>query len=448
LRDSADKVFKAWYSDEGFTNENIRRGVTFPLYRSHYACSEDGIHWIKPKLGIYREGGQDTNIYWGDDRTGAAEVRDVMIDPFEADESKRFKSICWQAPVHNAAGQYDHQNSYYEVFHSADGVHWKAYTNRPSFGKLGPHLNDVIIWNCNRDSRSYILNTRHLDMSVPALNRRLPRTRSVFRPYYPRDFAKMNKRRIYQCESSDLIHWTEPSLILAPDGEDNLDEHLYGMAQYRVGDTWIGFLNTLHQVRDTIDVQLAYSLDGRNWKRIRKPWFTAGAPGAWDQIMVEIANEPLETGDELWFYYGASGRGHHDWYINGFEEGLDVPEARDVSKVGFFLGMAKLRLDGFCSLTAGPVREGILITRHLASTGTGIVMNAECSRGGYIDVEVFNHNDEIIPGYARKDFDRCTGTSVRHQLSWRSRTKVPPEGFRRLVFYMRNARLYSLQFSV
>ena len=169
--------------------------------------------------------------------------------------------------------------------------------------------------------------------------------------------------------------------------------------------------------------------------------------------MVEIASEPLEMGDELWFYYGGNGCGHHDWYSDWFREKLDVAE-KDVSKVGFFLGLAKLRLDGFCSLNAGPVREGILITRPLASPGTGIVINAECGQGGYIDVEVFNQADEVLPGYSRKDFDRFTGNAIRHQLSWQSRTKVPAEPFqvpaepfRRLIFYMRNAKLYSLHFS-
>ena len=137
------------------------------------------------------------------------------------------------------------------------------------------------------------------------------------------------------------------------------------MNQFRIGGTRIGFLNILHSVPDVMDVQLAYSLDGRCWKRTHKPWLTTGPAGSWDQVMIEITNDPMEVGDELWLYYGASGFGHHDWYINGFLEGLNVPEVKDVSKVGFFLGLAKLRLDGFCSLNAGPVREGIFITRPL-----------------------------------------------------------------------------------
>ena len=439
LHDPKDKLFKCWYG-EVFQSEQEW------VFRDLYANSEDGIHWVKPALGIYRENGQDTNIFWP---TGSGLIRDVIIDPFESDESKRFKSLHAQAPPSQSPGHYDYKRTYTEACYSADGVHWKTYEERPSFGKFGAILGDVVLLSYDLDDKVYILNTRHPQMEKAALNLRLPQTKSFFRPHYPDDFARINKRRIFQCLSSDLIHWSEPTLILGPDDEDNLDEYLYGMAQYRVGDTWIGLLNVLHSVPDVVDIQLAYSLDGRCWKRIRQPWLTHGPAGGWDQIMVDLSTEPIEVGDELWFYYGGSGLVHHDWYDEALKEGLDVPEARNVDshKVGFFMGLAKLRLDGYCSLNAGPVREGIFVTRQLASPGTGIVMNAECGPGGYIDVEVFNQADEVLPGYSRKDFDRFTGNAVRQQLSWQGRTKVPAEPFRRLVFYMRNAKLYSLQFA-
>ena len=247
----------------------------------------------------------------------------------------------------------------------------------------------------------------------------------------------------------DFIHWSEPQLILYPDDEDNLDDYLYGMQQHRItgGDTRVGFLNLLHSVPDVMNVQLSYSLDGRCWKRVHKPWLEVGPEGSWDQVMIELTNEPIEMGDEMWLYYGASGFGHHDWYINGFLEGLDVPEVKDVTNVGFFLGLAKLRLDGFCSLNAGAVREGVFITRQLDSPGTEVVVNAECGPGGYINVEVMNQADEVVTGYSRKQFDRFTGDAVKHRLSWQSQSKIPPADYRRLIFYMRNAKLYSLSFS-
>jgi hypothetical protein len=445
LRDPKDNLFKAWYSDEGWTQELVQSSVTWPTYRDNYAYSEDGIKWVKPPLGMYRYDGQDTNIFRGDEST-SFEVFDVILDPFEPDESRRFKGIAFQCPV-DKSGQGIGEQGHFVITYSADGIHWKSYGQYPSFGDQ-PWIGDVLLLNYNLDSRMYLLNCRHshMDGNTP-LNSRLPTTKSFFRPYYPDNFSRNNKRRIFQCESSDLLHWTEPEQILAPDDDDNLDDHMYGMPQYRVGNAWIGFLNILHAVPNTMEVQLAYNLDGKRWRRVRKPWFSPGPLGSWDQFMVEITTQPIQVGDELWFYYGGNGYGHHDWYSEWWREGTKPPDSMDVSKVGFLLGLAKLRLDGFCSLNAGPVREGIFVTRELASEGTGVVINAECGPGGYIDVEVMNQADEKFPGYSRAEFDRFTGDTVRHQLSWQAKTKIPADPHRRLVFYMRNAKVYSLQFS-
>jgi predicted GH43/DUF377 family glycosyl hydrolase len=445
LRDPKDNLFKAWYTDWWITNEQVQRGLSWPLCRNEYAYSEDGIHWVKPKLGIFKENGEDTNIYFGDEKTGTVNVRDVIIDPFESDESRRFKSIYLQAPV-DSTGEGHYEKSHFFIAYSADGIHWKNYDQSPSFGKLGSQLNDVVVLNYDLDNKLYILNTRHRDMGRVALNPRLPRTKSFFPPYSPDSFSRMNKRRIFQCESKDLIHWNEPRIILGPDEQDNLDDYMYGMSQYRVGDTWVGFLNMLHGVPDSFDVQLAYSLDGRRWRRVRKPWLTAGPPGSWDQFMAEFCIEPIEVGDELWLYYCGNGYGHHDWFSEWVREGNNPPD-KDVNKVGYYLGLAKLRLDGFCSLNAGPVREGILALRQLNTPGTGVVINAECGPDGYVEVEVLNQADEVIPGFGRRDFDRFTGNATKQQLSWKGETKIPVQSFRRLVFYMRNAKLYSFNFS-
>ena len=445
IRDPKDNLFKAWYTDWWLTNEQVRGGLSWPLCRNEYAYSEDGYHWVKPKLGIFKENGEDTNIYAGDEKTGTINVRDVILDPFEKDESRRFKTIYLQAPI-DRTGEGHFEKSHFYIASSSDGIHWKNFDETPTFGKLGSQLNDVVVLNYDLDSKLYILNTRHRRMYNVVFNPRLPQTNSFFPPYNPGNFALLNKRRIFQTESSDLIHWGEPRLLVGTDEQDNLDDNLYGMSQYRIGDTWIGFLNLLHGVSDMMDVQLTYSLDGRRWRRLRTPWLTTGPEGSWDGLMAEFCAEPIVMGDELWFYYNGNGYGRHDWFSEWYREGVDVPY-KDVNKVGYFLGLAKLRLDGFCSLNAGPVRLGVLALRPLYSTGSGVVINAECGKDGFIEAEVMNEKDEVIPGYSRKDFDRFTGSSTKHQLSWRGHKDIPQSPFRRVIFYMRDAKLYSFNFS-
>jgi hypothetical protein len=445
LFDPRDRLFKCWYTDEGIdpTKYTVPEGgygilsLDVVLYRQLYAFSSDGRHWTKPALGKYTVGGKDTNIFMGDEKWGSVYDCYVIDDPFETDARKRFKTMY----VRIAKGDIYRV----EAAYSADGLSWTTYDELPSFGKLGPHLDDVLTVSYDLDSRLYILSTRYAQMTRTALNPKNPITTSFFPPYYPGDRARENRRRIFQCESADFIHWGEPYLIMKPDEYDNPDDTLYGMVRYRIGDMWVGTVMVLHQVSDTMEAQLAFSRDGRHWQRVHRPWLTPSDGEAWDKIMVEMCNDPLVVGDELWFYYGASGWGHHDWYSRGISEGLDVPEARDVGRVSFNLGLATMRLDGFCSLDAGTVREGVVVTRPLVSSGTRLVVNAACGPKGSLRAEIVNSLDEPYPGFTKGECDAFTGDSVRHELSWGGKKDIPVDGRRKVRFYMRDVRLYTFK---
>ena len=141
---------------------------------------------------------------------------------------------------------------------------------------------------------------------APALNPRNPVGPTNPGPRYPHDFAKQNRRRISQAESPDMIHWSQPYLLLRPDDEeeDNIDDGFYGMTQYEVGSQFVGFLNVLHRVDNTMDVQLVASRDRKRWRRLgkRRPWLETGEAGSWDQGMVTVCSPPIEDGDDLLIY--------------------------------------------------------------------------------------------------------------------------------------------------
>jgi hypothetical protein len=277
-------------------------------------------------------------------------------------------------------------------------------------------------------------------------------------PHYPLDWHRQMKRRVWQAESADLIHWTNPYPALVPeDGQDDLDECFYGLAQYQVGSVKIGLLNIMHYVSNTMRVRLVYSRNGKTWEHLnkRQPLLEPSGPGNWDAYMVTMACPPIEVGDELYFFHGGS-KNHHDWLLTGAREGLDVPEAKDKSQVEYAVGLARLRLDGFCSVGAGPVRPGILITRPFISDGKNLLVNARCGAGGAIAAEMVDINDEVLPGFNHDQCDVFSGDSVRHTFSWNGRKDIPVfstdraqyptperERFRKVRFYMKNAEIFS-----
>ena len=136
-------------------------------------------------------------------------------------------------------------------------------------------------------------------------------------------------------------------------------------------------------VSNEIEVRLVYSRDGKTWRHLnkRQPFLAPRGEGHWDSYMSTITHDPIRVGDELYIYHGGASN-HHDWWISGARERLDVPEVTEPDGVNYALGLAKLRVDGFVSLDAGPTRRGILVTRPLISEGRRLRANMRCYGGG------------------------------------------------------------------
>ena len=307
-------------------------------------------------------------------------------------------------------------------------------------------------------SRTYVMTTRHYDMYAVQRNLKNPVMDHWTPVTYPSDWRRMNRRRVWQTESRDMVHWGEPYCILAPeDGIDDIDETFYGLSQFPLGSVTLGFLNTLHQVPNTMDVHLVYSRNGKDWHHLnkRRPFLSAGGEGAWDAYMNTIPTRPVEVGNQLYIYHGGA-RNHHDWWITGAREGVRAPEATDISQVSYAMGMATLRRDGFCSLEALRPRPGIVVTRALISDGSRLVVNARCNAGGSISAEIVDVDDDVVPGFGRSACDTFTADSTAHTFSWRGKTEIPVEStsraqyphaererMRKIRFYLDTAEIYT-----
>lgn len=398
LFDPLEGRFKCWYenwkldaramagSDADLCDAEVSR-VTLC-----YAESPDGIHWEKPPVEP-----RGTNTVLGDPAYrpggfGGVHAATVLLDDDEADEDRRFKMIFQHIRADggkrtrgpDALGAPQVTPHPIRLATSADGRRWRVDERTLHFGDLGPRLGDVLALSREEATGRYVLHTRHPEAWNPSLRPTNPRTGAWSLPYYPGDASRMNKRRIFRCHSDDLICWTEPALILGPDDEtDNLDESYYGMRIVTLEDGCLGLLNIFHAVANTTDVRLIWRRDGGRWRPLdaARPFFGPGPEGAWDGVMVFMSNPVIERGDALWFYY-AGANCHHDWWITGGREGLTVPEAHDLSRVAYGLGLATLRRDGYASLHAGPVREGLVITRPVAFGRGKLALNAACGSGG------------------------------------------------------------------
>jgi len=443
LKDSSNK-WHCWYGIWDFDPVLLAETRDWndekvSLIRLCYAKSEDGIHWEKPELGIYKHKGMNTNIIIGDESFGTFYIVTPIEDINDPDPGKHFKTL----GVRCKRGHYGICAAY-----SPDGISWEFYDQKPSFGTWGSNLDDMMVLTYDPFGKIYVANIRSPYQYAAPLTANSSSNDSFFSPSEPGAWWRGNKRRIFQSESSDFISWTHPYPIFEPDEYDNLDESYYGMCQTQIGDTHIAFVNLLKECDNKMSVRLAYSYDRKNWEwaNNRQPWLESSKMSGreWDSIMIYLGVPPIRVGDEYWFYYGGA-KNHHDWWLSGYLERIDHPEAKDISNVGYHLGLAKMRVDGFVSLDTSPYREAIVITRPIFPEGNRLVVNARVENGGFIDAEITDKYGIVIPGFSRSDCDRFTGDSIEHMFTWKGKPDVNFGGYCKINFYMRKASLYSFE---
>ena len=268
------------------------------------------------------------------------------------------------------------------------------------------------------------------------------------------------------------IVWTEKELVLTANEDDGPTTDIYNMQVTAYAGVYVGYPQMFRrrsfnpELRGTLYNELAFSHDGRNWKRIcqGQPFLSIGSPGDWDHAMVGIKTNPVIINDRLHFYF-QSATGLHT-------------RPRKPGWNRRFCGVATLRLDGFCSLDAGS-EGGTLFTVPFWPKGKHLYINAD-ARGGEIRVEVLQEyvipeNKKYTMGEKEKglfSLENCIPFShdaLAHRVEWKHGENFIddfPDGWNvdpgkvdekeqryftkraiELQIYMRNAKLYSLWFA-
>lgn len=479
IKDPVDGLIKCWYEDFGSVADFVK-GNSWKT-RLLYAESTDGIHFRKPELDICSVNGRRTNIVMGyADGQQPSEVNSwadcgvhsngIVMDPFTQNPDERFRTMFQRLTFNeeknkrNKGRQPESVKKPDEVTtfgisnqtgcaHSADGLHWKPYASQPILGSSGSLTGDVSCLHYDPESRQFVMNTRHKMMCGAALPSGTPFVTDWFNPYYPHRPDLMNKRLVHQTRSHDFLHWADLVPVSVPDDEiDNLDEAHYGMQQFRVGRLQLATLGILRFVENEMDVRLLFSRDGINFRATNRgrPFLAPRGEGYWDRHMVSICSQPVEMGDEWWFYHGGT-NSHHDWWIgSNFPENIDEPEVRDPDRnVRFGLGVARLRKEGIASLDGSRQRDGYIVTRPVMSDGKRLVINARCRKGGSIRVAVLDLDNRPMGNCSLDASDPFTGDSTCHTVTWGGEPGIPagPEQWRKMHFLLRDAEFFSFRLS-
>jgi len=446
LYDNEEKIFKMWYT-------GVVEGIQCNWVMC-YATSDDGIHWKRPNLGIVEyKGSKENNICFeslDEEARQRGVARGVVLiehhfngvikDLDESDPARRYKTVSLQASCRDPETGEKSPTPVTGLYTcvSPDGIHWTT-NKEPAFFEEGFEFGvyDVDILWYNQKRKKYAVLVRGL----------------IYRPDGTGDQGPvMRMQQIV--ESDDFEHWTTPVIALKPDDQDPDDMQVYGMNAFDYENMYLGLVLTFHANDDrrNIDVQLASSRNGRVWWRAgnRQTFIPLGESHSWDSGEVWAYRQPVEVGDELWFYYiGIPGPRSHVPLLPG-----------EPPRTSGSLGLAKLKKGRFVSMDAGD-EEGWLLTKPLKLKGKTLHLNANAGKGDIL-VEILELKERqiesseyqwakglgtTVPGYSRHDCNTMTVDSLDHVVTWRGDSDISRVGDREVMlrFILRNAELYGFK---
>ncbi len=393
-----------------------------------YAESKDGLHWVKPDLGLFEYEGSFHNNIILDSKAHGSHIDNFMVFKDEnpacpADE--RYKAVC----------QFTHHRPYrpeLTAYFSADGIrfrHAHAITDKGYFDTL-----NVAFWDTE-----------------------IKKYRCYFRSFHNvPESGDLNDgiRDIRYIESEDFIHWSEPVMLDYGDAEDvplytnviqpyhRADHMLVGFpSRYVERREWTGNYDELcgrEKRLERMKIHPRYGLavtdclfmcsrDGVHFKRYDEAFMRPQSEYATNWVygdcypsygLIETPSAIPGADNELSFFTF-----DNHW--------MGIPSE---------LYRYSMRMDGFVSLHAG-AKEKLIVTKPFTFEGGELYANLATSARGYACFTLRDENGAEITSC--ETFGNSTDKRIHFpdaELSALSSKRVI------LTIRLREADIYSVQF--
>ncbi len=399
-----------------------------------YAESRDGIHWVKPNLGLVEfQGSKENNILLApavDDGNYTKNVSPFYDTRPGVPTAERFKGVGGKWPD----GIY--------VLVSPDGINWQKYHDQPVFTDGAFDSLNVAFW--SETEKCYVLYFRVFTGITD------------YSPPRKKQWTLNGYRTIARTTSQDLINWSEPErMSFGPAPLEHLytnhtrpyfrAPHIYistpmrfvpgrrflsdeELAEQQVGPAFLAISGGAHNIPNELaDTVFMTSRGGTRYDRTFMESFVRPGldKGNWISRNGIPATGFVETGPgEMSMYVGQN-------YVQ--------PTAH--------LARYSLRLDGFGSVSA-PYEEGEMRTKPIVVTGKHLVLNNSTSANGHIFVEVQTAEGEPIPGYTLQECKLMVGDSLERTVEWATTNDLSVLSGQsvRFRFVMSDADIFALRF--
>jgi hypothetical protein len=405
-----------------------------------YAESKDGIHWIKPELGLHEfKGSKANNIVMVVGPAGSMTLDMENAAFFRDDNPQAAPEARYKALVHSR------KPNGMAAFKSADGLHWSLMSDAPVITAGAFDSQNIAFWDSVRgEYRAY---WRYFTGGET--------TEKNWKPSGHRD--------IRMATSKDFIHWENQQNLSYVDSPA---EELYTNAvtpYHRAPHLLIGFptryiergwSGSVRALPERGHRELRSKFADRYGTALTEGLFMASRDGVrfkrWNEAFLRPGIERPGT----WFY----GSHYLGWQIVETKSALEgaPDELSFYATENYWTGDSKsgalrrhtLRLDGFVSVQA-PMSGGELITKPLTFKGARLTLNFATSAAGGVRLEIQDVNGKAMPGFALDDCDPLFGDTLERTVTWKNGADVTALAGRpvRLRFALQDADVYSFQFT-
>jgi hypothetical protein len=385
------------------------------------ATSKDGLHWIKPNLGIIEwDGSRENNIVLTEATQGT-----MFRDPNpNVPPGQRYKYIAYQM-----------QRGIY-VYVSPDGIHWRRNETIALPFDCGGGVETF--WDDQRGL--YATFIRHegkwTDLKRgPGRACVLAETREILKPWLFKPCSPPGFRvGVYSLPSVT----DELPIAIGP----NEHGQIYRCKPIKYAgapDAYVGFAWRLQTGNIRPGSELMVSRDGAHWKGCGAPfYFTPEFKIEGRQVIEALMDHGMAIrGEEVIQFATARFTAHGGAAYGGEEYEGGIYDR--------FLRL-KQRLDGFVSLDADDTKATAM-TKPLVFEGQRLVLNV--SAKGSMRVGILDETGKPLPGFSLSDCDPIRADSVRQAVTWRGKSNVAALSGKpvRLQFEMQQTKLYALQFT-
>lgn len=368
-------------------DEQTRKGTHREV--TCYAESRDGIHWVKPDLGLFEFEGSSANNIVLDGLGTHCFVAFKDENPKAAPEA-RYKGISRGRPV-GEKGLY--------VFQSPDGIHWSLLHDAPVITEGAFDSQNLAFW--------HPIERRYID--------------------YHRTFTD-GVRAIMRSTSEDFIHWTQPELLTYRSAPN---QHLYTNAirpYPRAPHILVGFPTRFLPNGEHVEPLFMSSRDGLMFDRWNDPVIPQSAPAD------RAGNRSNYMANGLLSLPGSP----REYAVYGTEAYYTGPDSR--------LRRFTYRLDGFVALRAGAA-TGSVMTKPLVYDGNRLSLNVKTAPGGSVQVTMFSAEDATGSGPILGESVVFNGDETDHVIDWSNDSLTAYRGQPvRLRIQLTSADLYAFQF--